>query len=166
MALEGIPESDHKVKFTHLGIPDIFWESAAPYLFCIAVAFNLWIWFKVYPDFFCHFKPSISKLFDGALAFSSIMAGFASTLIGILFSIRETKKIKWLEDSGRFPTLKRYLKEAAYCNILLSICCVGANCVVPNFLHCICWVGLVVGSLFAMSIFVVWRVIRFMSKLL
>lgn len=166
MALEGIPDSDHKVKFTHLGIPDIFWESAAPYLFCITVAFNLWIWFKLYPEFFCHFKPSIGKLFDGALAFSSIMAGFASTLIGILFSIRDTKKVKWLVDSGNFPTLKRYLKESAYCNILLSICCVGANCIVPNFPKLTCWTSLVISALFAMSVFVIWRVIRLMAKLL
>jgi len=166
MGLEGIPESDHKVKFTRFGLPETFWESAAPYLLCAVVALNIWMWSRIYPEFFWQFKPSIGKLFDGALAFSSIMAGFASTLIGILFSVRETKKVKWIEDSGNFQTLKRYLKEAAYCNILLSICCVGANCIVPNFPKSIFLASLTINALFAMSIFVVWRVIRLMSKLL
>lgn len=166
MELEGISEPDHALKFRTLGIPNAFWEGAAPYFIGALVAFGLWLFFRIFPDFFRQFGPSIGKLFDGALAFSSIMAGFAATLIGILFSIRESKKVKWIEATGKFGTLTRYLKEAAYGNILLAICCVAANCITPTNPGILFWTGLVICTLFALSVVFVWRVISLMSDLL
>lgn len=166
MEFQGLPEPDRPVKFRRFFLPEVFWERSTPYLLGVGTLIGLLILKRFFPEFLIRFKPSFPKLFDGTLAFSSIMAGFASTLIGILFSIRETRTIKKLELTGSFGTLKLYLCEAAFCNIILSICCIAANCSFGYFPYGCSICGIIVMSLFVSAVSFVIRAINIMARLL
>lgn len=60
------------------------------------------------------------RVFDPVTAFASIMAGFVSTLLGILFSIRDTGRIRLLRSSGHFRHLKDYLYMAVLSSMALA----------------------------------------------
>ena len=169
MDLEGIPENDSKVTYKHFGCSEIFWESFYPYLIGIVVLICelgalLWLGMPSRED---DFLLAISKGIDGMLSFASIMAGFAATLVGILFSIRQTRKIKLLEETGHFNILKRYLYESVIVNLLLSAACILTGFLMPfSDFTVICWLTSATVALFTAAGLVVFRVIALMCKLL
>ena len=169
MELEGIPEANHGVTGKRFGVAEIFWERWYPYIIG-AVAFLIEVATVVYfgiPQPAESLAAAISKGVDGMLGFASIMAGFAATLVGILFSIRETRKIKLLEKSGHFSTLKHYLYEAVIVNLALSCICILMGLVMPlAAFSFICRSTIVIIAVFVTAIFAIYRVIHLMCKLL
>ncbi len=169
MELEGIPEADNRVTARRFGVAEIFWERWYPYLIgivalLIEVATVAYVGMPQHTD---SIADAISKGVDGMLSFASIMAGFAATLVGILFSIRETRKIKLLEKSGHFSTLKHYLYESVVVNLALSCFCILTGFVMPlAAFSFICWSTIAIVAVFVIAIFVVYRVINLMCKLL
>mgnify|MGYP003335637625 CR=1 FL=1 len=146
----------------------LWWERHAP-LLSMAVLFALMLFTMRYWEKYCLEKvdaTTIGKLFDGALGLASIMAGFSSTLIGIVFSIRGSIKLKKLEQSGHFNILKEYLKVTVYWNMFLALFCIGANVAITraDFLISASILGVV--PIFIASIVSVLRIVRVMANLL
>jgi hypothetical protein len=52
---------------------------------------------------------------------ASIFVGFVSTLLGILFSIKESRTIKNLIKSDSYKYLKSYMLESITSNLLLAV---------------------------------------------
>lgn len=163
MEFEGLPERPHATVGDYVGRT---WESLYPYLFGVLAFVAVMTVSQVWPDVLAGLGRSCVKLLDGAIGFSSIMAGFTSTLLGLLFSVRDSRKIRLLERSGHFVILKSYLTQAIYVNILLCVVSIAANVVIPAHPEHIRLVAMAVSALFMCSIFLVLRVARLMSKLL
>lgn len=107
------------------------------------------------------------RVFDPVTAFASIMAGFVSTLLGILFSIRETGKIKLLRESGHFRHLKDYLYTAVLSGMALAALGVCAI-IIADCTPCYFFVMLrVVWVYFVfLTFFICFRAISLIHKLL
>lgn len=142
------------------------WEKAYPYVMGCVVLVLVAIVYLTAPFVLAGLGDAAGKLFDGAIGVSSIMAGFTATLLGILFSVRESRKIRFLEQTGHFKVLKRYLTEAIHANLMLCAVSIVCNVVVadrPEPRGILVWI---VSSLLIVSILTVTRVTRLMSKLL
>lgn len=167
MEFQGLPETSCACHRTRFGLTELSWERFAPYIYGLIAYLLLVVTRWIFPGVLEPLALSVSKLFDGALAFSSIMAGFASTLLGILFSIRDTKKIRILESTGHFSFLKGYVRAAITSNITLSLSCIAGNILHQH----VCGtamehIAMLVVGLFVVAILTVTRVTRLMSKLL
>lgn len=164
----GLAECADELKGKNRLLTSLWWERHAP-LLSMAVLFVVMLITMRYWGQYCIEKvdtTTIGKLFDGALGLASIMAGFSSTLIGIVFSIRGSVKLKKLEQSGHFKFLKEYLTTAVYWNLFLSLFCIAANVAIAKF-DCMLCVALLGGlPIFVASIISVFRVVRLMANLL
>jgi len=107
------------------------------------------------------------RLFDSVTAFASIMAGFVSTLLGILFSIRDTGKVKLLRGSGHFKQLKDYLYVAVLSSMFLAALGLFASAIIECStcyffeLVRVLWVYFI-----ALTFFTCYRAITLIHKLL
>lgn len=163
MEFEGLPERPHAPAGDVVGR---VWEHVHPYAGGVLVAIVSVVALCCCPGVFAGLGGSCGRLFDGAVGFSSIMAGFTSTLLGLLFSVRETRKVRVLERTGHFKTLKSYLSQAIHVNILLCVVSIAASIVVDAHPGLRRWIAISVLSLFACSVLTVLRVARLMARLL
>ena len=166
MGLQGLPKPAEVRTKRFLAFPELAWEACYPYIFGVLIAFAI----LSYLSYSCKVPDDLWKrVYETTIGFASIMAGFVATLLGIMFSIRETKKIKGLVESGLFNPLKRYMLETVFTNLLLALVCVIG--VFTGFKEMACafvstGIPMFWGFLFATSLATVFRVVYIMHKLL
>lgn len=111
--------------------------------------------------------PVPNRLFEPVTAFASIMAGFSSTLLGIMFSIRDHGKVRILQKAGKFAFLKGYLYDAILSNMALVALGVAMICIDGGGPSSLAVVLTVAWSFFIfMSFFTCLRAVRLMYRLL
>lgn len=95
-------------------------------------------------------NETYDKVLDAMITFFSIMLGFVGVLIGILFSIRNTKLVKKLFDHKSREKVKWYFGEAflsGFVFIILSVLMYAKN-ELPFINHFVSfWFGLILYSL-------------------
>lgn len=95
-------------------------------------------------------NETYDKILDAMITFFSIMLGFVGVLIGILFSIRNTKLVKMLFAHKSREKLKWYFSEAflsGFLFIILSVLMYAKNEVIFMNELVSFWVGLILYSL-------------------
>lgn len=164
----GFTECADDLKRKNRLLTSLWWERHLPALaVVVSSAFLYYTMDKWAVCFLGEQKVTMaSKLFDGSIGLSSIMAGFAATLIGIMFSIRNSTRIKRLDDTGHFQILKEYLLDAVDWNITLAILSIGTNVLIvkQGLVTPYCLAAVI--PIFIAALLSVMRVVRLMIKLL
>jgi len=90
-------------------LSDKNWEKAMP--FTVSIFIGLLLGFMLSRGTITYIEQ-IDNLVDVGVTFSSTLLGFLGVLIGILFTIRETKTGTILFNLEKFAILKEYLKTS------------------------------------------------------
>ncbi len=87
----------------------LWWEKAHPILAAAlaAVAGRMW-----------GLSPPRPETLAAVVGFAAAVSGFAATLLGILFSVRGSWKLRELEAAGKFGILKGYVYAAVRSGLL------------------------------------------------
>ena len=168
MESHGFAESVTSVRQRKFFLSALWWEMHLPVVAVGVVSLVLYFAIKQWMAILIDGPKGmmIGKLFDGAIGISSIMAGFASTLTGIMFSIRGSARIKKLEETGHFNVLKGYLLDAVDLNITLALLSIVANVVIVRQELMAPYLFVVIVPIFAAALLSIMRVVKLMVKLL
>lgn len=90
-----------------------YYEKYYPIVFSIIIT-TLFFYFQVKME---NIDETVKKLLDSALAICGALLGFLLTILTLINTI-ETRRMRFVKQSGTFPTLNHYLKVALFLNLL------------------------------------------------
>lgn len=110
MAVAGFENAEQEAKRRRSFLTDPFWmEKYYPALCAVGVAILAYCFGCLTPG---------QEALGAFVGFSAAVAGFAATLLGILFSSKGLWKIRELENNGKFNILKGYVYAAVRSGLL------------------------------------------------